>query len=245
MTAHQMPGSWTDPVVLAFVIIPIMLASAFVWGVAVSWRRAGAAPGAVRRAAWIAVAGTAGWMLLADLAARSGVLRQWHWTPPPIAALVLAIFGLGMVVGWGTVGRRFARWLPLWALVGIQSFRLPLELAMHAMYERGVMPVQMSYTGRNFDILTGITALIVAPLVAAGLAGRRLVLVWNIGGFALLINVVAIAVLSVPRIAWFGEEHVNVWVTYPPFIWLPTVMVLAALAGHLVIFHALARTPHE
>jgi hypothetical protein len=28
-------------------------------------------------------------------------------------------------------------------------------------------------------------------------------------------------------------------VTYPPFVWLPAVLVLAALAGHLVIFRAL------
>jgi heme exporter protein D len=29
-------------------------------------------------------------------------------------------------------------------------------------------------------------------------------------------------------------------VTYPPFVWLPAVMVLAALAGHLLIFRALS-----
>ena len=26
------------------------------------------------------------------------------------------------------------------------------------MYERGVMPVQMSYSGRNFDIITGLSS---------------------------------------------------------------------------------------
>jgi hypothetical protein len=30
-----------------------------------------------------------------------------------------------------------------------------------------------------------------------------------------------------------------VWVTYPPYVWLPTVMVTAALSGHLLIFRAL------
>jgi hypothetical protein len=30
---------------------------------------------------------------------------------------------------------------------------------------------------------------------------------------------------------------------YPPFVWLPAVMVLAALAGHLLIFRALAGRP--
>ena len=31
------------------------------------------------------------------------------------------------------------------------------------------------------------------------------------------------------------------FVTYTPFVWLPAVMVVAALAGHLVIFRALRR----
>jgi hypothetical protein len=30
-------------------------------------------------------------------------------------------------------------------------------------------------------------------------------------------------------------------ITYPPFVWLPAVMVLAALAGHLIVFRALRR----
>ena len=54
---------------------------------------------------------------------------------------------------------------------------------MHRMYERGVMPVQMSYCGLNFDILTGISApLLVAGLVYRGVAGRRLVRLWNVLG---------------------------------------------------------------
>jgi hypothetical protein len=32
-----------------------------------------------------------------------------------------------------------------------------------------------------------------------------------------------------------------VFVAYMPYVWLPAVMVLAALAGHLVIFRALGR----
>jgi hypothetical protein len=51
---------------------------------------------------------------------------------------------------------------------------------------------------------------------------------------------VVVALLGTPRFHYFGE-HLNVWITYPPFVWLPAVMVLAALAGHLVIFSALRR----
>jgi hypothetical protein len=126
-------------------------------------------------------------------------------------------------------------------LVAVQAFRLPLELAMHAMYERGIMPEPMSYSGRNFDILTGGTAIVVAALVAARLAGPRLVLAWNLLGSALLVNVLVVAILATPLFRYFGDEHLNIWVTYPPFVWLPAVMVVAALAGHVVIFRALAK----
>jgi hypothetical protein len=113
---------------------------------------------------------------------------------------------------------------------------------MHEMYERGIMPVQMSYSGFNFDVVTGVTALLVAPLVATRMAGRPLVLAWNVLGLALLLNVVTIAILSTPRLRYFGGEQLNTWVTSVPFVWLPSVMVVAALVGHLVIFRALGRT---
>jgi len=160
---------------------------------------------------------------------------------------VVAILVLALALAYSTFGARVAEHVPLWALVAVQAFRLPLELAMHAMYTRGIMPVQMSYSGLNFDIVTGLTAIPVAALVARGWGGRILVAVWNILGLALLVNVVTVAILATPRIRYFGDEHLNVWVTYLPFVWLPAVMVTAALAGHLVIFRALAgaRKPHS
>ena len=56
-------------------------------------------------------------------------------------------------------------------------------------------------------------------------------------------NIVTIAVLSTPVFRYFGDERLNVFVTYPPFVWLPSVMVLAALAGHLLTFRALHVSP--
>jgi hypothetical protein len=153
--------------------------------------------------------------------------------------LVLGIVLLAVRLTVSPTGRRLATHIPLWALVGVQAFRLPLELAMHQMYERGVMPEQMSYSGLNFDIVTGITAVVVSLLLLARRAGRRLAFAWNILGLLLLANIVTVAILSTPLFGYFGEDRLNTWVTYPPYVWLPAVMVLAALAGHLIIFRAI------
>lgn len=227
-----------DPIVSAFVVIPALLVGALTAMDVTASHRLGEVRFATRRAL-VVVLCSAAWMAVTWIAAASGVLRNWDATPPPFAILVVAIVAIACRLAFGPVGRRLATGVPLWTLVLVQAFRLPLELAMHAMYLRGVMPIQMTYTGRNFDIVTGATALVIGLAAWAGRIPRSIVAAWNVLGLALLLNVVTIAIVSTPRIQAFGPERVNVWVTYPPFVWLPAVMVLAALAGHLVVFRAL------
>jgi len=233
--------SLLEPSVLLFVVIPIVLVALFVWGVAVAWRRAGRSPAAVRMTALATLATSIVWLNVTWSLAQAGVFTQWSRTPPPFMLLVFAIFALAFAIAFSRIGRRLAEHIPLWALVAVQSFRLPLELAMHRMAERGIMPPQMTYTGRNFDIVTGATAIVVAALVWSGRGGSRLVLAWNVLGLALLLNVVIVALVSTPRFAFFGAERLNVWVAYPPFVWLPAELVLTALTGHLIVFRSIAR----
>jgi small-conductance mechanosensitive channel len=234
--------SLADPPILTFILLPAAIATLLVWGTAVAWARTGATGWATQ--ATMRTAGfTLLWMGVSLALADRGIFRHWDATPPPFALLVVAILALGVGMAFSRFGWRLASGLPLWVLVGVQAFRLPLEIAMHALVGRGIMPEQMSYSGRNFDIVTGGTAVIVAGLVAAGLAGRRVVMAWNILGLALLVNIVVVAIVSTPRFAAFGPDRLNTFVTYPPFVWLPTVLVLAALAGHLIIFRALSLRP--
>ena len=229
-----------DPAVLAFLILPVGLLAALLCGIHVASHRLREDDATRRHALAVTAVVAAAWMAGTWRAAESGVLRLWDVTPPPFALLVAGILGLAVAIAFTGYGWRLAHGLPLWALIAVQGFRLPLELAMHAMYERGVMPVQMSYSGRNFDIVTGATAFVVAWLVFAGRAGRGLVLAWNVLGLILVVNVVTVGILSTPRFGYFGGDRLNVWITYPPFVWLPAVMVLAGLAGHLIIFRAVS-----
>ena len=229
------PGPFT------FVAMPLVLVALLAWGTGVASSRSGVGIASARRAATLTAAVGAAWLALTWTMAHSGILRDWHRNPPPFMVLVAAIATLAVVIAHSRLGTRIVATIPLWVLVLVQAFRLPLELAMHNMYERGIMPVHMSFSGLNFDIITGITAIPVAFLTATRRVGPLVAAGWNLLGLALLINVVTVAILATPRFRYFGDDHLNVWVTYPPFVWLPAVMVLAALAGHLLIFRALMR----
>src|SRR5436190_1263160 len=84
-----------------------------------------------------------------------------------------------------------------------------------------------------------VTAGVLGCWLARGRVPRWVVAVWNFFGLALLVNIVAIAVVSTPLFRWFGDERLNVFVTYPPFVWLPGVLVMAALIGHILVWRRL------
>ena len=174
--------------------------------------------------------------------AASGVLAQWQRVPPPLLPLILVGVVLAVVVASGRIGAKAADRLPFVALIGYQSFRLPLELVMHRAASDGLMPVQMSYSGWNFDIVTGLLAIPVALLAARGPA-RGAIVAWNLLGTLLLANIVTIAVASLPTFAAFGPDRLNTWIADAPYIWLPGVLVPAALFGHILTWRKLARSP--
>jgi hypothetical protein len=185
------------------------------------------------------MAAAIGWIAVVSAASYSGVLVPVQRPPVPFLVLFLSIVTLGVTLARSQVGERLARGLPLTVLVGFQGFRLPLELAMHQAYAEGLMPVQMSYSGRNLDILTGISALLLAAALQFMRVPLWVVRAWNWLGLALLVNIVAVAMMSTPLIAYFGPDRVNVFVFGMPYTLLPAVMVLAAWAGHLIVFRAL------
>jgi hypothetical protein len=66
------------------------------------------------------------------------------------------------------------------------------------------------------------------------------VTLWNALGLLLLANIVTVAVLSAPSpLRVFRNAPANSWVAHAPWVWLPAVLVQAALFGHLLVFRAL------
>jgi hypothetical protein len=165
--------------------------------------------------------------------------------PPLMLPLMLVVIACTLYAALSEIGGRMAIGFSFAWLIGFQCFRLPLELVMHQAAVSGIMPEQMTFTGDNFDILTGITALIVAWLASKGKAPRWLLIAWNAMGSVLLIIIVGIAGASLPMFAAFGPDKLNTWVADPPYIWLPGVLVQAALFGHIVIWRKLFFTKPE
>ena len=93
----------------------------------------------------------------------------------------------------------------------------------------------MTFEGRNFDILSGLTAPLIYWLAfRGGKTNRPLLIVWNFFALGLLINIVTNAALSIPyQTQMLAFEQPNRAVLYFPFVWLPAVIVPIVLFCHL------------
>lgn len=96
----------------------------------------------------------------------------------------------------------------------------------------------MTYAGRNFDIVSGLTAAALGLWLASGRrVARAVLIVWNVLGLALLMNIVVVAALSTSTpFRQFLSGPPNLLANTFPFVWLPTFLVQAALLGHLLVF---------
>lgn len=226
----------------AFVGLVVTVAAGLVVALAASVRAPGEGPGRSLRTGALGAGAIAVWLAFTGRLAASGFLA---FEPQPTMLPLLALALAGAVVASASrIGARLAAGLPLAVLVGGQSFRIGVELLLHWGHSEGLVPEQMTYLGMNFDVLTGVLALLLAALSTLGPVPRWLVAVWNLVGAGLLVNVVGIALLSAPtpwRVFW--NDPPNVWVTAFPFVWLPAFLVPVALLGHLVVLRWLFAHP--
>ncbi len=132
--------------------------------------------------------------------------------------------------------------LPLSILVGFQSFRILVELLLHASVEEGVAHPTMTWTGTNLDIVSGVTALVLAPFAAR--LDRRLLQGWNLvmAGVLVVTVVTGMAAAPTPFRQIMGDPP-NTMVGGFPYVWLPSILVLFACFGHIVLFKRLRRAP--
>ena len=94
----------------------------------------------------------------------------------------------------------------------------------------------MTYAGQNFDVLSGVFALVLAIAIARGRVARGWLWAWNLVSLGLLINIVQISIRSMPGpMRTFQNEPANTLIFGVPWIWLPTILVLSALAGHVLV----------
>jgi hypothetical protein len=181
------------------------------------------------------------WLIFQAALASSGFYLLVDVFPPrlPLFAVIPALVLIILLFIFAR--KDFISRIPLKTLTLLHVIRIPVEIVLLWLFQNGQVPQLMTFEGRNFDILSGLTAPIIAWLAFRnGKTNRPLLIAWNIFALLLLINIVANAVLSIPSpFQQLAFEQPNRAVLNFPFVWLPSVVVPVVLFCHLASLNKL------
>ncbi|MGN6267969.1 MAG: hypothetical protein ACTHM5_19990 [Ginsengibacter sp.] len=142
-------------------------------------------------------------------------------TIPP-ALLVIALF-------FTRKGKEFVHSLNIKTLMILHFARILVELGLFCLALYKVVPLLLTFEGRNLDILIGLSAIVIYyfGFVVTKL-NRSVILVWNIIGLAFLLNIIFNTVHAVLVL-----KPVNFALGYFPFFLLPSLIVPLVMFSHL------------
>jgi len=141
-------------------------------------------------------------------------------------------------------GRGFIDKIDLRTITLLSIVRIPVELVLYWLFVNKAVPQLMTFAGRNFDIISGITAPVIYFVCFKGsnVTNKKLLLLWNVIALALLLNIVINALLSAPfPFQQFAFDQPNIAILYFPFVWLPSFIVVTVLFSHLVSLRRLIK----
>lgn len=182
-----------------------------------------------------------GWLMIQSLVGLSGFYTVTDTIPPRFLLLVGPPLLFIITLFFTARGKTYLDRLDLKGLTLLHTIRVPVEIVLFWLFTYQVVPELMTFEGRNFDILSGLTA----PLIyyfgfIKKELNHKVILVWNFLCLGLLINIVANAALSVPSpFQQFAFDQPNIGVLYFPFNMLPSCVVPLVLLSHLAAIRQL------
>ncbi len=183
----------------------------------------------------ITVLALTGWTTFISILSSVGFFSDFSSFPPRLGIVLIVPLITILLVTFSKTAKALLPLIPTTALIKIQSFRVAVEILLWMLFIQNLLPIQLTFEGRNFDVLAGLTAPIIAMLINRYSLPRKWIILWNIAGLALLFNIVGLALLSLPTpFRYFMNEPANTIVATFPYVWLPGLLVPLAYGLHFL-----------
>lgn len=181
------------------------------------------------------------WGIIVSGLSLAGIVGDFSLFPANIAPLLFIPFVAIVIFTLRKQTREVLKHIPQANIIRLQVFRVFAEVLLWMLFIENLLPEQMSFEGRNFDVLSGLTALPVAWMVARNKISKTGIVLWNLACLGLLINILTVAILSMPTpFRYFMNEPANTIVGEFPIVWLPTFLVPLAYMLHFFSLRQLA-----
>jgi hypothetical protein len=184
------------------------------------------------------------WLGYAIVISQSGLLK--NFTLPPRVPLLLVIPSIVLII-FVTGRPSFKSVLmktPIHLPVFLISFRVFVELLIYGAYRNGIFPKRVTFEGLNFDVLVGLSSLIIGMLLVKKMISLQALWIWNI---------ISMLVLTLTMFSFVSAYYFTDWVTTTghdelvsfPYLLLVSVLLPIAIFLHVFIVRQIVNVRHR
>jgi hypothetical protein len=175
------------------------------------------------------------WYALLSFIASKGYFEGDSASFPILGYIFLASLFVSYILSLTKIGEALSQ-LDWNFVVGFHGFRVLMELALYTAYLEDKVPIQMTFLGLNFNILAGVSAIIIAPSLAYR-SRLRLIKMWNMLSLLLLFVFVAITIFTAKsNFQYFNANNNLQDLLTVPYIYIPGILVFFGFFGHWIVF---------
>ena len=197
-------------------------------------------PGKKRITSSLIITALIGWIFLVSILTFNGYFTNLSGIPRLPMMVAITVVAILFLFIWPKTRSSLLN-IPITTLHYIHIIRVPVEMVLWWLAVSRAIPMDMTFEGRNLDILSGISAPFAAVFLVGAQSNNKIgAIVWNLAALGLLINIVSIAISYMPYFYTpSGGNLGNLGVFYFPYVLLPTFVVPVVLFSHLVSLYQL------
>jgi len=177
------------------------------------------------------------WLLYLTTLSYFEVLVDFSFPPRMPLLVVMPLMVLIIISLFRKVTSDFGANAAISWLIYIQSFRIIVELIIWGAYQEGIIPIDATFEGSNFDVVVGLTAVPMAYYAKRDKVSPMALIVWNIAGLVILANTVRMFITAGYFPHLLGESSTMIG---PEFVKMPYLLIAGLFMPLAVLIHGLS-----
>jgi hypothetical protein len=185
----------------------------------------------------ILIGGLVLWQIYTYVIASSGILDNFDFPPRFAILLIIPLFVFTGIFIYKNRNNAWISNIPEHWLIFYQSFRILVESIFVLSLAQGILNKEVTIEGYNYDMVFAYTAPIIGYLIYKKLVSKKVFIIWNYVGLAVLASVIFVFIASIFNPQFFGSETMLLPRTALKY---PYVLVAGFLMPSAVFIHVLS-----
>ncbi len=219
---------------LSYFLLFVVLLSILLWMVNLSMKKLGRSPKNRQRAMGIILATLFGWLAIQFAIDQTGFYLSSALPPRIPLLMILPVFLFtGIFLFWKR-NSEVLHAIPIYIPIAYQSFRAVIEVLFYFTFLQGILPIQVTFEGANYDVLLGISAIVMGFYAYRSSASKKILIAWNFLGIGVILFAAFTFVTSLYFPEFWGTGGFSDRFIHFPFLLLPSFFMPSAIFMHVL-----------